>query len=210
MRLISSVICIFFAIVGAANAAILADSVADFSGVQGQESWYYGYYPGPFTPADFVQMTVFASNAWFVDNETVIDPDIYWTVLTPTRAHGNGTTTSGGRTPVEQWAVRRWIAEVTGPVQISGSVAKIGIGGNGIVARIFVNGTETFTQFIDGMDTTGINYSFLANSSAGDAVDFVLDPSLSNDWSDSTHFTAQVTSVVPEPATAVLAGQARR
>jgi hypothetical protein len=195
--------------VPAVHAAILADSVAEFSGVQGQDNWQYGYYAGPFTPAEFVQMTVFSGSEWHVDNETVIDPDIYWTSLSDTRAHGNGTTTFGGRTPVEQWAVRRWIAEVDGPILISGTLAKApnGVSGNGVVGRIFVNGVESFTQTISGTDTTGVNYSFIANVLAGHAVDFALDPLLANDGSDTSIFTGQI-SAVPEPATALLVGMA--
>ena len=192
-------------IVPAVDAAMVSDSVADFSSVQGQNNWYYGYYDGPFTPAEFTQMTVFIGSTWYVDNETVTDPDIYWTQLTPARAHGNGTTTSGGRTPDEQWAVRRWIAEVNGPILISGALAKApnGVVGNGIVGHIFVDGVEVFSQIIAGSDTVGVNYSFTTNVLAGQAIDFALDPRFSNDHSDTTIFTAQIFAV-PEPATASL------
>ena len=32
---------------------IVANSVTEFSGVQGQDNWLYGYYPGGFTPTNF-------------------------------------------------------------------------------------------------------------------------------------------------------------
>src|SRR5262245_34636889 len=42
---------------GAARGQLVADSVAGFSGTQGQSGWWYGFYDGdpptPFTPADF-------------------------------------------------------------------------------------------------------------------------------------------------------------
>jgi hypothetical protein len=80
--------------VSCVHAAILADSVADFQPIKGQDNWYYGYYDGPFGPSDFTQMAVFTGTKWRVDNE----PDGYWTLLADMLAHPDGTLTSGGRT----------------------------------------------------------------------------------------------------------------
>jgi hypothetical protein len=191
----------------AARAQVVADSVAEFSGVQGQNNWFYGYYPGPFTPANFTQMTIFgppsAPNNWVVD----YDPPSpqYWTALDALGGHPNGTTTSGGRDPVEQWAVRRWISGVAGVVNISGNIAdRAGGAGNGIIGHVFVGNTEVFSATINDGDSVGTNYSVNATVSVGMPIDFAIDPRASNDLVDTTRFTAQLTPV-PEPSSLMTA-----
>lgn len=190
-------------------AAQLANSVTEFSGVQGQNNWNYGFYDrtndvgGVYNPlTDYALMTQFNGTAWQVNNGT------FWTELNSQGGHPNGTTTSGGRTPVEHWAIRRYTSEVTGLVNISGTLAKSSTGGgNGIIGRIFVDGTEVFTQTIAATDGVGVNYNFSQNVNLGSRVDFVIDPNASNDISDGTVFTAQVSSVVvaaPEASTLAL------
>ena len=82
-------------------AGVIADSVTDFSGVQGQNEWFYGFYQGTFASPGFQQMSAFDSGNWYVNNGVV------WTSLEDVGGHPNGFTTSGGRTSVDQWAVRR-------------------------------------------------------------------------------------------------------
>jgi hypothetical protein len=183
-----------------ARADIIADSVADFSDVQGQNNWFYGYYAGPFSPVDFQQMTVFQSDTWYVD------PGRFYTQLWGDGGHPSGTT-DGGLTPVEQWAVRRYISEVSGQITLSGNIAdENGGGGNGIIGHIFVGSNEIYSATIQNGDGTGVNYSLAVNVTVGTAIDFAIDPRASNDLFDSTRFTAVVSSTVPEPSPAVLGG----
>jgi hypothetical protein len=189
-------------------AAQIANSVTEFSGTQGQNSWNYGFYDrtndagGVYNAlTDFQLMTQFDGTTWKVQNGT------FWTFLSADTAHPNGTTTSGGRLPVEQWAIRRYTSEVAGTINISGTLAKVQgqTGGNGVTGRIFVDGVEVFTQNIAGSDTTGVNYSFNMNVSGGSLVDFALDPLASDDLSDSTRFTAVINTVAaPEAGTGAL------
>jgi hypothetical protein len=138
-----AVLACLMCLVSQARGDIIADSVSHFSGTQGQDGWYYGYSSGPFTGTNFTLMTQFApseitsGDSWYVQEGT------YWTQLSVTGAHGNGTTTSGGRTPTEQWAVREWVSNVAGDVTISGSIAKLITGGNGVTADIFVVETKS-------------------------------------------------------------------
>ncbi|MFM8007128.1 MAG: hypothetical protein ACKO86_19800, partial [Dolichospermum sp.] len=115
----------------------IANSQTEFSGTQGQNNWYYGYYDGPFNSSDFQQMNQFSSSTWYLQNGT------YWTQLWATGGHPNGQIKSGGRLPVQQWAVRRWVSEIDGVVDISGSVL-----GGSTIGRIFVNGVELLSQNI--------------------------------------------------------------
>jgi choice-of-anchor A domain-containing protein/RHS repeat-associated protein len=185
---------------------VLADSVADFSGTQGNNGWYYGYYPGPFTSSAFIPFQQFVPNAdplvgsiWFEQQGT------YWTGLWAAGGHPEGTITSGGRTPVEQWAVRRWVSPVSGSLTLSGTLAKLNTSSasNGIVGHIFLDGQEIWSQYIQGTDGTGVNYSLPVNVNTGDIIDFAIDPYQANDLADGTTFTARISqgivSLTPNP-----------
>lgn len=191
---------------GAARAGVVADSIADFAGVQGEHSWYYGYFSGSFTPAAFAQFPTFSSqsHSWIESSAT----SSYWTSLWSTGGHPNGATTSSGRTPVEQWAVRRWVSPFSGAFQIDGMLAKLapgGLGGNGVAGHIFVDGVEIMSQAIGGTDTAGFAYHLPVSLHVGSIVDFALDPRNSNDLYDSSRFSAVVSSAVGEPSSYSLA-----
>jgi hypothetical protein len=200
-----------------AGATLVADTQAGFSPTQHQCSWTYGYIAppadadagtdagpdaGPDGSADassgsdggasagFTLMTDYDANGvlWRVER------DVYWTAIGPIVQHGNGTITSGGYTPVEQWSVRRWTSTVDGPITITGSLYKslVGDAGNGIDGRIVVDGKILFAQFIGPNDSIGVHFVVQANVVVGSAVDFVLDPHLKNDVQDWTAFIAQI------------------
>jgi hypothetical protein len=133
-------------------------------------------------------MTQFNTDAWQVE------AGAYWTGIGSMTAHGNGT--NGNTTiPIEQWAVRRWVSEANGTIQIEGHLAKTGMGGNGVIGRIFVDGVEIWSQSIDGYDSTGINYQIETVVNLNSIVDFALDPRESNDYYDTTIFTAQIKGI---------------
>ncbi|MGV2388023.1 MAG UNVERIFIED_CONTAM: hypothetical protein LVR29_05990 [Microcystis novacekii LVE1205-3] len=161
----------------------IANSQTEFSGLQGQNKWYYGYYDGPFNSSDFQQMTQFSSSAWYVQNGT------YWTQLWANGGHSNGQITSGGRLSVQQWAVRRWVSEIDGVVQLSGSLRFTG--GGSTIGKIFVGGTEFLSQVVN---TQTSNYNLRVAVQKGSFVDFALDPKDNNDLGDSTEFTAKIFS----------------
>ncbi|QLE55097.1 Calx-beta domain-containing protein [Nostoc sp. TCL26-01] len=170
----------------ASNSLEIANSQTEFSAIQGQNNWYYGYYNGPFNSSDFQLMTQFIdSSTWFVQEGT------YWTNLRAISGHPNGKTTGGGRLPVEQWAVRRWVSEIDGTVDISGDLKSLS-SSYGIVGRIFVDGVETWSQILDGGQ--GINYKVRVAVNKGSFVDFALDPRDSNDLYDTSEFTATIYS----------------
>lgn len=187
---------------------IVADSVSDFSGTQGQDNWYYGFYdgdaPAPFSTADFEQMPQFNGTSWFIQD------GVFWTSLNATSGHPNGVVTSGGRQPVEHWAVRRWMSEVDGLVTISGVFADLNDeGGDGVNVSVIVNGSVVFMQTVSN-GQTDTSYSFTTTLSLGSSVDFAIDP-LGSDHADRTKFTAMIEAqdappVVPEPSTFSLMG----
>lgn len=178
---------------GLALGGPLADSAAEFSGVQGQNNWYYGYWQddGSYSPGEFQQLPLFASSAWKI---TASPPP--YTSLTSTGGHPNHWG-AGGR----QWAVRRWLAETTGPMLISGHLAKADAGGgDGIIGAIYIDGALVYSQAIEWNDSVGVNFAVPTCIYANSPVDFVITPRGNNDWNDTTIFTATV-DPIPEPAT---------
>jgi hypothetical protein len=186
---------------------ILADSVADFSKVQGQHGWYYGYDDG--TSASYAPMTRMdvittyeppTGDQW---DCWVNDTVAHWTQIFQLGAHANGTNTSAPSEPLLQRAVRRWLSNYEGDVKISGEVAKIDVGvsagANGVEALIVVDGVELDSFVVGAEDTGGWSYEVPAHVNVGSTVDFVLDPFESNDHHDLTRFTGIIERVVTPP-----------
>lgn len=191
---------------------LVADSVADFSGVQGQGGWFYGYYNltsdanGTYQANDFVP---FPSDAgpnsasnfwtgaiwdWFAGNPP-------WTELNPQGGHPNGNNNGN-----VHWAVRRWQSDVQGTIRLSVRHAKSNTGGgNGTTARVFRNGTPVWTNTVAGTDGTGVATSLeIPGVQMGDFIDFAID-SLGTDGtradgSDGTTLTALIEYLAPELA----------
>jgi len=197
-------VCVFFLLAGTAlvvEATPIADSVDEFSGTQGQGNWYYGYYDGdgsvPYSSADFEEFPHY-DGGWYIDRA------LYWTDLSADRCHPHGLNHNWDPyAPAEHWAVRRWVSEVNGSINITGVLADIDKNvnfGDGIVGHILINSTDVFTQIIN--EGESINYNINAIVTVGSLVDFAVAPR-SRDWYDSTKFTAVIT---PEPATLLLLG----
>jgi hypothetical protein len=180
---------------------ILADSVADFSSVQGMHGWYYGYDEGTFesyTPMtltdvikDYKPPTGDRWDCWIIDLQQ-------WTQIFRLGAHSNGTDTSSPSTPALQRAVRRWVSSYEGDVRISGEVAKIDVatmGSNGVEAIVVVDGLVRDNFVVGGQDAGGWIYSVTAHVNVDSTVDFVLDPYENDDHHDLTRFTAIIERV---------------
>lgn len=198
-----------------AAAQPVANSVSDFSGVQGDKGWFYGYWDrttdanGAYSPSEFTLMQNYSGGAWSAE------PGTFWTLLRSTGAHPNGTTTSGGRTPDEQWAIRRYVPTVSADLSVSGLFGKesYGMGGDGATALILVGGNVLYSSTIGGMTAPtayAVNLGYVA---AGTPIDIILTPGPNaDDRYDSSRLTAAitatgVTTTTPEPATlASLAG----
>jgi len=177
----------------------IANSVADFSLVQGERNWRYGYVE-PGTSPEFQLMTQIAT----VDGYTppsgeawptwAVQPGQYWTKIFEIGAHANGVITSQGRQPVDQYAVRRWTSSVAGSVTLTGELAKIDTttSSNGVDARIAVDQVVVYSQFVNGDDSSGYTFEVPVTVHLGSTVDFVLDSHAQNDVADLTRFTAAI------------------
>jgi hypothetical protein len=190
--------------VGSVQAAIVADSVNEFSGTQGHNNWYYGYYDrtndpnGIYDPASDFQLmtefqnisTYFGSWIWSV-NWANWGPGGYWTSLGALGGHPNGTNQNWGRLPAVQWPIRRWVSEVAGTITISGTFKGLDCGN--ITGYIIVDGVQVWSQNISC--TAGVNYTVDAAVQVGSTVDFAITPGESDaDVNDSTEFTAVIST----------------
>jgi hypothetical protein len=186
--------------------AVLANSVEEFSGVQGQDNWYYGYYNNPYGTGSFVpeftEMTNYWTNGgsdWYSSQWSSATSQ--YAILWNLGGHPNGVIHGWGP---PQWSVRRWISEVDGEISIMGNLAKLDTtDSDGINGHILIDGEIIWSSYISGDDGVGLDYNITALVSKGSAVEFAIDP-YGTDGSDSSHFTAKISAdieQVTEPAT---------
>jgi len=196
-----------------AFATLVADSVADYSLVQGQAGWYYGYFM-PSVDADFRLMTR-GGQTWPGADCWVVDEDLYYAMIRKMDMHSNGSTASRSGPPVDIWSSRRYVSEVAGLVSVTGLLAKADPrGGDGIVGHILLDGVEVWSQYIAGTDGTGISFAIELDVDVGSTLDFMVTNNRSP-WFDTTRFMSQIwllqeeveqgdepfdAAVIPEPA----------
>ena len=176
----------------------LADSVAEFSGVQEQDNWQYGtwaknadsdkiYAPNEFVPLNAGAFFDAANNQW--DQGSPPNLRIGAEVSHPSTANIGFLT---------QWAIRRWTSETAGAITISGSIDNPDAAGDGTVARILHNGTEVLSRAVNGSSE---EYSITVNVGLGDSIDFAIDAGeADNETGDATSFTAQIRGFEFNPA----------
>ncbi|NWG76593.1 MAG: hypothetical protein HXY24_18660, partial [Rubrivivax sp.] len=192
-----------------APAHLIADSIRDFSTTQGSNGWFYGgwnrtangaggYQVSEFNPLPSFGSTLFATPAWVLSNDLQIA--VWQTAQRPHAVNTNACCTNQASGP-ELWPVRRWISSVSGPVTISGHLAKWdSAGGDGVVGQVRVDGTNLWSAFLEGTNVFGTNFSLAANVSVGSFVDFLVSPGPAADADhDGTYFTAQITQAPVPP-----------
>ncbi len=175
----------------------LADSIADFSGRQGQAGWFYGYWNAgadadgryapatDFTPFPWGQGGAGPGNFWDGARWKWFDGDPPFTELNATGARPNGANNGA-----LHWAVRRWVSPVADRVRITGTLNNPAVNGDGVVGRILVDGVEVFAGAVNG---SSMPYDVQAEVTEGAAVDFAIDPGpAGNDLGDGTAFTARI------------------
>ncbi len=198
--------------------SLIANSVAEFSGVQGKDGWRYGYrnatadggaanynpatnfltFPGGDGVGDWDGTTqVWTGSLWDL-NTAAAAP---WSELGPENVHPNGPS------PVH-WVIRRWEATEltkTTPLALRYHVRKGNLGcGNGVTASLHVNGRLVDSVTIAFNNGTGATRTFFANVSATDLIDLALTPRGTDngnaDGCDGSAYYLHVDPVLPEPA----------
>lgn len=161
----------------AAHADVLADSVEDFSGVQGQDDWYYGYYrvdigDSPNNPGSFREAENF--NQDFV-NQWSLEGTGDWLAIGATGQHphrpGAGRNTVG-----EYWATRRWVSNFGGDIQITGLIDEGNLGGDGVIVGLYIDGIIRGQWDLLSITNSMIPVDISATVAVGSIVDLTVAP----------------------------------
>ena len=195
--------------------ALLADSIADFSGIQGTNGWRYGYFNvtqsgRPDSPSDFIEFGQEYFNGSIWNWPAPADPP--WTEITPNGGHPNGINNGD-----EHWATRRYVVQPgeAGNLLVEWNLSKTNPSGNGTGVHILLNGVEQDYRAVEGDDTVGVLRGVpLFGVKEGDVIDIALDPNGfqaylgvpggTDDGSDGSAFGAKIhTLAVPEPASGI-------
>ncbi len=171
------------------TAAVVADSTADFSGIQGSKNWYYGYLTAG-SISVFTQLPAFNTQAQQWQHTTLGPP---WTLV----GANSAVEPNGANDSTEEWATREWLSNYTGPITVSGHLAKLDTtnpASTGVFARVYWNHQLVYEHFLAGTDGVGVNYSLNLTLKTGDIVDFALAPN-GNDANDLTQLSASISPV---------------
>lgn len=171
----------------------IADSVRGFSGKQGANGWFYGYWDRTAdTDQSYSQTTDFQLLRHFGSDPInqlsghpefttgklwTLQDGLYYTSLWAEGGHPNSAMKLGSHAQAEHWVVRRWVSTANGSVTISGHAGKVmpwgEKWGGGCQALIVVDGTTVFSA---AMDNRGTNYSINTRVHVGSRVDFLIGP----------------------------------
>lgn len=188
---------------------VIADSLADYGGNQGENGWFYGYYdgdvPSAFTPDDFELMNVYdeANDRWWVDN----GPNGPITLIDSVFMHPNAPLGTTEIASDVQWSVRRWVSDINGPVSIDVDMVRGNpeFAGDGIKLHVFVDGLRMLVVDLFANNDAGLSFSLAALVEQGSVIDFAVDP-IDNALFDAVRFNAVITSPVPAPGALALVG----
>ncbi|MEW5923598.1 MAG: thrombospondin type 3 repeat-containing protein, partial [Candidatus Zixiibacteriota bacterium] len=156
----------------------IANSVYDFSDVQGGNNWYYGYCVDVYDYSNFIEMNMYGINGWY--DSTGSQYPLIWD--------------DGGIPGQNEMIVRRWESDYIGEVAIRGEVGKdvaTEYCGDGVDAFIYLNDSLIWSQSISPDDFRGFDYELAAMIQLGDILDFVVDM-IGDNSCDQTKFTASI------------------
>ncbi len=172
---------------GMAQAVPIANSIADFSAVQGQNGWLYGFFnqgvdnTRAYTTGGFEEFKTFG----------VVDPGVWGAEAGQVGGAqnnvylglGSATGHPTGLAPPDQqdriiWAVRRYVSEVAGDIDIRIDLRKqnTNTSAGGVTGRVFVDGAEVYQQFVETDDDIGFKRTLVRNVALGSLIDFAIDP----------------------------------
>jgi hypothetical protein len=174
---------------------LIADSVDDYSDVQGAGGWYYGQYDGDgtgeghvagaYTDGDFELMKQVA-DSW---GHHWGDPRYPWLSLDAQGGHPSSTKAG----PV--WSVRRWISDRDEAIRLRGQAAVAPAKGDGVTALIIVDGRVARKFRLGGAgNPLSADYDLEVKVRRGSTVDFALTPGPGADIQfDRSTFVVQIT-----------------
>jgi hypothetical protein len=173
--------------------AVIADSVREFSGEQGANGWFYGYWDrsadrdDTYDPAtDFELLQYFGrdpknglvGHSEFTTGELwYLEDGRFYTSLWAEGGHPHGKLDLGPYARAEHWVVRRWVSTIAGVVTIRGQAGKVMPWGanwtGGVQALLVVDGKPLYRADLGNLETV---YAVEATVRVGSRVDFLLGP----------------------------------
>jgi hypothetical protein len=195
------------------SARVVADSVNEFSGDQGKNGWFYGYWDrSTDTDSEYSQETDFnllphygvdeknglrnhdgfsTGDLWFLEDGR------FYTSVWAEGGHAQSALRKADPLTSEHWAVRRWISKVSGVVTIVGHAGKAMPWGKNwggqCQAIIVVDGKTVFSSV---MDEQGLDYTVAVKVREKSVVDFMIAPGPSI---GVMKFTASIRTRTPMP-----------
>lgn len=174
--------------------SVIADSVREFSGEQGANGWFYGFWDrsadrdDTYDPAtDFQLLRHFGrdpknglvGHSEFTTGELwYLEDGRFYTSLWAEGGHPHGKLDLGSYARAEHWVVRRWVSTVAGVVTIRGQAGKVMPWGanwrGGVQALLVVDGKPLYRADLGNTET---DYAVEATVRVGSRVDFLLGPS---------------------------------
>lgn len=185
---------------------VIGDSELEFSGEQGKHGWYFGYWErasdtdGKYNASsDFKLLKHFGQDSLngLSGREEFTAGDLWYledgrsyTSLWANGGHANSAGQLGHYVGAEQWAIRRWVSDVSGNITISGRVGKVmpwGANWTGECKALIVVDGEIVLSTV--MDELGLGYSVAVKVKENSTVDFLIAP---NPSIGVVEFTAQI------------------
>ncbi|MFN7731478.1 MAG: hypothetical protein ACK5OB_06225 [Pirellula sp.] len=172
---------------------VVADSVAQYSGVQGKDGWHYGYWDRSgdsdneyHQSSDFKVLKHFGADtknglrgheAFETGDLWYCEDGRFYTSLWARGGHANRTSRLGSMEVAEHWAVRRWISKVSGALTISGHAGKVmpwGANWGGACQGLIVVDGKTVLSTV--LDDQGIDYQVAIRVEKDSVIDFLVAP----------------------------------
>ena len=177
MRIINCIILSLILIGVSGYGAEVANSINDFSldGTQGENGWVSGYRNytqdgggDDYDPnEDFIAFD--ANDHWRGEGWRLVPSNAPWTTLNSEFGHPNGPNNGD-----EQWAIRRWESDRSGPLAFTWNLREQNDGGSGVGGSLHHNGVLVDSAATN--DTNGLTRTYFLNIESGDVVDLALTP----------------------------------
>ncbi|MSU35064.1 MAG: hypothetical protein EXS36_08105 [Pedosphaera sp.] len=165
------------------EATLIADSAVDFSGIQGEQGWIYGYYnksidistgykTNEFVPFPTGIGPVGPVNGWDGNKWRLRDRSTAKTELGQELTQPSGEASGGS----ELWTIRRWICPANARLRITARIQKETKDGTGVTFIFQHKNSVVETLLISGTNTAPMEKIYELTAEQGDSIDFIVTP----------------------------------
>ncbi len=184
--------------------AIVADTVRDFSNVQGTTNGTWSYLNGyvidnAYNPNDAITMGPMA----FAATQYGFEYNSFYSFAKIDANGGHPSGRFGYEVVYPVWTIRRWLSNVTATARFSGTIVRAAPYGDGTGVRIYVDGSLVYSTLIGGAGAgQTIGFNFVAPLQVGSKVDFAFTPGPGTNVDfDYTDFRAEISIPRSAPTT---------